>query len=305
MAPVIGPMPTGRRWKGLPVPFFFQQETAEAFHQLEMRDDDVVMSSLTKGGTTWVHKVLHLLLHGVADDGSLISSDGIGATNQIYPDAIVKRRGAACDPLNPPEKEALRVKLFGEWGFEDDLCAQPSPRLFSTHFHGEDMLPAQLLAPDGKGRLIIVLRNLKDTLTSLHFFQGEAKDGWLGNEHGPGSLARFIDADCPNAYGSPFDFVRHGDAAVAALQPSGRVLAVYYEDLIRCLPAQVAASASVALCAAVSSPRPSPRPSPCPSSRSARLSYRSPLPTRLPPRPSPPILIPPRWSVSLSSSRCR
>ena len=45
--------------------------------------------------------------------------------------------------------------------------------------------PAQaLLKEGGKGRLVIVLRNLKDVLTSLHFFRGEAKDGWHGNEHG-------------------------------------------------------------------------------------------------------------------------
>ena len=48
-------------------------------------------------------------------------------------------------------------------------------------------------------RLIVCLRNPKDVLTSLHFFRGEAKDGWLGNEHGPGSLARFIHEDCPRS----------------------------------------------------------------------------------------------------------
>ena len=73
---------------------------------------------------------------------------------------------------------------------------------------------------------------------------GEAKDGWLGNEHGPGSLARFINDDSPNAYGSPFAFVRENDALVNALRPSGRVLVVYYEDLQRCLPAQLERIAS-------------------------------------------------------------
>ena len=40
------------------------------------------------------------------------------------------------------------------------------------------------MEPAGTGRLIVCLRNPKDVLTSLHFFRGEAKDGWLGNEHG-------------------------------------------------------------------------------------------------------------------------
>ena len=40
------------------------------------------------------------------------------------------------------------------------------------------------MEPAGTGRLIVCLRNPKDVLTSLHFFRGEAKDGWRGNEHG-------------------------------------------------------------------------------------------------------------------------
>ena len=75
----------------------------------------------------------------------------------------------------------------------------------------------------------MVLRNLKDVLASLHYFRGEPKDGWLGNEHGPGSLARFLAPDCPNAFGSAFDFVRGHDALVKRLGPRAHV--VYYEEL--------------------------------------------------------------------------
>ena len=223
-------MPVVRRWKGLPVPFFFQADTAEAFAALETRDDDVVMSSLVKGGTTWTHTLLFLLLHGMGDDGTLAAGaeSSLGSKGQVYPEALVLRQGAPADPENPehmnagelsghgpcfqhpptptdahrrpPAPTKVREKFFGTAGFEDELCAQASPRLFSTHLSGPH-LPAKLLAPDGKGRLVIVLRNMKDTLTSLHFFRGEPKDGWLGNEEGPGSLARFIHPDCPNAYG--------------------------------------------------------------------------------------------------------
>ena len=236
----LGPMPTGRRWRGLPVPFFFQAPCAEAFRQLEVRADDVVLSSLVKGGTTWVHKCLYLLLHGVDDSGKVLPADGIGAVSQVYPESTCLRHGAACDPLVLPDADARRQKIFGPWSFEEDLCGQASPRLFSTHVCG-DNLPAQLIDPGplGKGRLVVVLRNLKDVLASNHFFQGEAKDGWHGNEHGPGSLARYIHPDSPNAYGSPFSFVRKSDETVAALQATGRVLVVYYEDLKNNLPAQV------------------------------------------------------------------
>lgn len=92
----------------------------------------------------------------------------------------------------------------------------------------------------GRGRLIIVLRNLKDTLTSLHYFRGEAKDGWLGNEHGKGSLARFIEDDCPNAYGSSFEWIAQNNELYNQLVASGRVLVLYFEDLKEDLPGQLA-----------------------------------------------------------------
>ena len=243
-APRAGPARgAARRWCGLPVPFFFQAPTAEAFAALDVRADDVVMSSLVKGGTTWCHKIIFSLLHGIDDSGELVSSAAgtVGSKGQVYPDAIVLRRGAPPDPANTPEMDAGRQKFFGDWTFEDDLCGQPSPRLFSTHLPAEH-LPAALVAPDGKGRLVVVLRNLKDVLASLHYFRGEPKDGWLGNEHGPGSLARFLDPECPNAYGSVFDFVRGHDALAKRL--GARVHVVYYEELQRDLRGELERLAS-------------------------------------------------------------
>ena len=76
-----------------------------------------------------------------------------------------------------------------------------------------------------------MLRSLKDAYTSLHFMGGEAKDGWLGNEHGPGSFNRFIAPDCPNAYGSAFMWVKEQQAVVDALKASGRVHVVYFEQM--------------------------------------------------------------------------
>ena len=67
----------------------------------------------------------------------------------------------------------------------------------------------------------------------------QAKDGWLGNEQGPGSLARFIHEESPNAYGSVFECVKQNDKIVQELQDTGRVLVVYFEDLSHSLPAQI------------------------------------------------------------------
>lgn len=227
----IGPMPSGHRYRGLAVPPFFHEESAAAFRTMDMQPSDVVLSSLVKGGTTWCHKLVWSLLHGIDEEGNLVerAAEGgvsVGASGQIYPDALPLQK-----PVGPPtsDGERFRRNVFGEGCF-GDLLAQPAPRLFSTHFAGE-FLPQQLLAPDGQGRLIIMLRNLKDVLTSLHFFRGEAKDGWLGNEHGPGSLARFLEPDSPNAYGSCFEWIKQMDQVNQLLQASGRVCVVYFEQL--------------------------------------------------------------------------
>lgn len=56
---------------------------------------------------------------------------------------------------------------------------------------------------------------------------------------GPGSLARFIHEDSPNAYGSPFAWVKAMDEIAQALSPEGRVHVVYFEALKRALPSEI------------------------------------------------------------------
>ena len=168
-----GPMPTGHAWKGMPVPFFFNEAAAEAFQALETRADDVICASAVKAGTTWVHKILMLMLHGLDEAGAPVepSSDVMKALlkSAIYPDAL---------PMTPPAEPSFMGGMLSY----PDLVAEPAPRVFTTHFPGP-LLPAQLMGAEGAGRLVVVMRNPKDACTSLHFFRGEAKDGWLGNEH--------------------------------------------------------------------------------------------------------------------------
>ena len=205
-----GPMPTGRKWKGMPVPFFAHEEAAEAFQALETSADDVICASPVKAGTTWVHRILMLMLHGLDDAGQPIEpvSDVVRALlkSQIYPDAL---------PMTTPSEPSFMGGLLSY----PDLLAMPAPRLFTTHFPGQ-LLPAKLMDPQGgAGRLIVVLRNPKDVCTSLHFFRGEAKDGWLGNEHGPGSIARFCSPESPNAYGSFFSWITETERTTVTLAP--------------------------------------------------------------------------------------
>ena len=158
-------------YDGIVAPSFFHEESARAFRAMEMRSDDVVMASPVKAGTTWVHRILYLMLHGLDDQGNAVDSGSMLAKGQVYPDALPLKAPTEPRPTEGPE--AFRRNAFGDRGFED-MLAHAAPRLFPTHATARH-LPAQLCAPDGTGRLVVVLRNLKDVLVSLHFFYGEPK----------------------------------------------------------------------------------------------------------------------------------
>ena len=99
--PKAGPMPTGRRHKNVPVPFFFQPDTADTFATLEPVADDVFLASMPKGGTTWTHKIIHLLLHGLDDDGQPVpeAASSIGAS----PSGVWKSGNVFCTLTPPPD----------------------------------------------------------------------------------------------------------------------------------------------------------------------------------------------------------
>lgn len=207
--------------KGLPLPFFFKKESADAFYELETNESDVFLLSMAKAGTSWVTRILVLLLHQLDDDGTAVpgKENFINSGMQAYPEGL---------PLETPPEP---LPVFGNQTFPM-LVEQPSPRLFVTHLCDmtAPFLPKGLTnTEDGKGRVVLVVRNLKDCLASLHYFKGEAKDGWLGNEHGPGSFNRYIADPCMNAYGSTFDWMVWADKFQKELPD--RVKVFYYEHL--------------------------------------------------------------------------
>lgn len=208
-------MAAAQSFRGCPFPGFSNEAAVEEFTKLSLKPADTVMVSIPKAGTTWVNKILYLLLR-TDTEGVLPEFDGpdIGANGQIYPDWLPV--GSEKQPVGPGG-------MMGNWSF-DDLKTQHEPRLFSTH------VPAGLLPEDLKqcGRCVYVLRNPKDCLNSLHYFRGEAKDGWLGNEHGPGSFERYITG--VNAYGSFFDHVSGMEDYIHEFL-GDRALVLYYEQL--------------------------------------------------------------------------
>mmetsp|Transcript_42008 Transcript_42008/g.121804 ORF Transcript_42008/g.121804 Transcript_42008/m.121804 type:complete len:352 (-) Transcript_42008:292-1347(-) len=211
-------MAAPKNYKGVPMPSFFNPEGMKLFSEMEFEDDDVVMVSFVKAGTTWVNKIIHCLLR-MDEQGKMEAIPGdLGASGQIYPEWLPEKV-----PEDPEWAGVGPGGLMGKICFAD-LVAQPRPRLFSTHLPGK-LLPESLAR---RGRVVYVLRNPKDCLNSLHYFRGAAKDDWLGNEHGPGSLARFMSG--VNAYGSFFDHVA-STAEFIDNKCADRALTVYFEDL--------------------------------------------------------------------------
>jgi len=225
-------MAAPKNYMGVPMPAWFHEEGAKAFRELELEADDVVLVSIPKTGTTWVNKILHCLLR-MDESGSMpLAAPGsdLGASGQIYPDFLTLSM-----PEDPDWPGAGPGGLLGKCCIAD-LFSQPRPRLFSTHMLAE-LLPESL---SRTGRLVYVLRNPKDTMTSLHYFRGEPKDGWTGNEHGAGTLERFLSG--VNAYGSFFDHVVSMSQYMEG-PCAGRAIVVYYEELHRDLKGGIASLA--------------------------------------------------------------
>jgi len=213
-----GPPPSGKKFKGVAMPSFFKEESWKAFNKSSFKESDIILCTVPKAGTTWVHKILFYLVH-MDDEGKVAPENGrILSGGQMYPEWL---------PLEKPKEPHFFTK---DWTLPE-LFSQNEPRIFTTH------LPATLLPEQiqkGTGRVIYVTRNLNDTMVSLHFFRGEAKDGWEGNEHGPGSFYRFNTLDpvkeCPNAYGCCYEHMlkmqKHIDKVGAK-----KSHVVYYEAL--------------------------------------------------------------------------
>jgi len=217
---------------GLPVPLWWKQESAVAFRDLETRDTDIIMASYQKTGTSWLHQIIYCLLR--MDDAGQFTVDtkeDPGGNSQLYPDALPQER-----PAEP----------HGHWGYNSlaSLMDQPEPRLFSSHQRRE-WLPEKGLAK--RGRFVYMLRNPKDTMTSMHFFlqklaagpQPSAKDrvdeGWFGDEQARtlGTFGRWNawpPEICPEAYGSYYSHVRYADELIQAIGPE-RATVFYYEGL--------------------------------------------------------------------------
>lgn len=173
--------------------------------QFTFREDDVLLISFPKTGTTWLQEIVWLLMNGL--DYSTAKSENI---SQRFPFLEFPSPGIS-------SIEKLPVNC---------------PRLIKTH------LPPSLLLKDDskmKPKVIFILRNPKDVLISYyHFARMNTMIGFHG--HFSEFYERFMKGSIP--YGSLT--AHYLDAIQYSNQSNGnKVLIVFYEDLKKNFPNEI------------------------------------------------------------------
>lgn len=191
-------------FEGFPVPWWFHTRTAEFMRdELDLGDNDIVLATVPKAGTHWMNSILRKVLEFANGETSPAVSNMFLAE------------------MFPVDKSQTPAIMTGDKLFSEFLAEQGEEKIIPTHTLPH-CLPKSL---QKRGKLIYVLRNPKDALVSLYFFNGVAKDGW------DGCSARFVDPNTRNPFGT---FPRHVGAYTPLIQKLGdRAKVVYYEDLKR------------------------------------------------------------------------
>ncbi|XP_066432945.1 sulfotransferase 1C2-like [Eleutherodactylus coqui] len=182
--------------QGIPLP----ESTCEIWDQIynfQAREDDILVSTYPKAGTTWMQEIVDLIM------------------------------------LNGDVEKSMRAPCFVKVPFID-LNAKPmksgveaannmeSPRLLKTH------LPVQLMPPsfwEKNVKVVYVARNAKDCMVSYFYFQRMNKglpDPGTWDEY----FSKFLAGDVP--WGSWFDHV----IGWWKVKDQHQILYVFYEDII-------------------------------------------------------------------------
>ncbi|XP_039172804.1 cytosolic sulfotransferase 5-like [Eucalyptus grandis] len=188
--------------------------------QFRPRDDDVLLASAMKTGSTWLKALCFCILTSKRNERSRENGNIAVSTD---------REDQSEDPLaaNHPAHyvKTLEVQVFTE-NPPPDLSVIESPRLFHTHLP-YSALPESVKASPCK--IVYLTRNPKDTLVSLwHFFNHFRTD-----EEGPFPFERAFESFCDGvcSFGPFFEHVLEYYRASLAMPE--KVLFLKYEDLKR------------------------------------------------------------------------
>ncbi|XP_032816330.1 sulfotransferase 2B1-like isoform X2 [Petromyzon marinus] len=164
-----------------------------------VREDDVFIVTYPKSGTTWMQEILSLIMNDV--DISKVES--------------VPNRNRA------PWLELATAPVY--------LDGRESPRLATTHVYAT-FAPTQIM--QGKGKVVYVYRNPKDTLISFYHFHNMAK--FLST---PESFESFV-SDFMNeklSFGSWFEHIK----TWMDVRDKAKLMFIAYEDLHKDLAGSV------------------------------------------------------------------
>nr|KAG5698797.1 hypothetical protein BaRGS_032216 [Batillaria attramentaria] len=120
-------------WKGFRLPYFEDDLDThfEKVHNMQLRNDDVLLCSYPKSGTHWVWRILDLLTHESADYGDRYFTHGLLDMQRV-----------------------------------DRLNNMAPPRVLTTHLPLQ-FLPRQV--KDKRTRIVHMYRNPKALITSMYF----------------------------------------------------------------------------------------------------------------------------------------
>ncbi|NP_001290636.1 sulfotransferase family 2, cytosolic sulfotransferase 2 [Esox lucius] len=161
-------------YKGVYLPtLIYPQESLKFYEDFTFRQDDILIVTYPKSGTTWMQEIVPLVQSG----GDLSPVLTVPNWDRV------------------PWLEESRARTL-------NLEQRESPRLFATHYQ-YDMMPASFFTV--KPKVIYLMRNPKDVFISSYYYHGMAS--FLVN---PGTqeefLQKFINGEV--IYGSWFDHVK-------------------------------------------------------------------------------------------------
>ncbi|XP_073345198.1 sulfotransferase 2B1-like [Pagrus major] len=181
-------------YKGVYVPTLLHpQHSLKYYEDFTFRQDDIIVATYPKSGTTWMQEIAPLIMSG----GDPASVDTLPNWDRV------------------PWLEEQRSCVL-------NLEQRPSPRMFATHYH-YNMMPPSFF--EAKPKVIYVMRNPRDVFTSSFHYYGMAS--YLVN---PGSQSEFLRKflDGKVMFGSWFDHVKSWLNA----EDKERIMYISYEEMI-------------------------------------------------------------------------
>lgn len=198
------------QWEGFWYPLPFLQATIAMKNHFKALDDDVILASSMKTGTTWIKALIPCIMAP-----RILTNDS--TPFQDEQDPLLTNHPNALMP-------SLEVKIYRE-SPTPNLSEMLSPRLFRTH------LPYRTLPESIKKsacRVVYMSRNPKDTFVSLWHFLNTAR---RSDEEGPFPIERAFESfsNGVHASGPFFDHVL--EYWKESLERPEKILFLNYEEM--------------------------------------------------------------------------